>query len=236
VGAHMSSTIYARVSAVDFTGYHWHYTRGASVGVIPTNDEETLIFASTTPQRFMQELRFDLAAGFRAIVSETAPNVAAAMRAGAVGSYHGFAGRRGFLRPAWGPGWALVGDAGYFKDPLTAHGISDALRDAELLARAVLSGNDAALASYQTIRDDLSVPLFTITDAIASFAWDMPALQALHKSLSDEMAREVLHVSHGGAEGVPFGDVHGGARPAVLRDDHREPTIPFTEPISFFGS
>ena len=37
---------------------------------------------------------------------------------------------------ARGPGWALVGDAGSFKDPLTAHGITDALRDAELLARA----------------------------------------------------------------------------------------------------
>lgn len=56
----------------------------------------------------------------------------------------------GFFRRAWGPGWALVGDAGYFKDPLTAHGITDALRDAELLARAILAGGDEALASYQT--------------------------------------------------------------------------------------
>jgi flavin-dependent dehydrogenase len=38
---------------------------------------------------------------------------------------HLFAGRKGYLRQAFGPGWALVGDAGYFKDPLTAHGISD---------------------------------------------------------------------------------------------------------------
>jgi hypothetical protein len=39
------------------------------------------------------------------------------------------------LRRATGPGWALVGDAGYFKDPLTAHGITDALRDAEFLTQ-----------------------------------------------------------------------------------------------------
>ena len=56
-----------------------------------------------------------------------------------------FAGRKGFLRQAFGPGWALVGDAGYFKDPLTAHGITDALRDAELLANAAAGGATAAL-------------------------------------------------------------------------------------------
>ena len=48
---------------------------------------------------------------------------------------------RGFFRVAGGPGWALVGDAGYHKDPITAQGMSDAFRDAELLADAV----DAAL-------------------------------------------------------------------------------------------
>ena len=54
--------------------------------------------------------------------------------------------RRAHLRRAspatsgvpWGPGWALVGDAGYWKDPISAHGLTDALRDAELLARAVI--------------------------------------------------------------------------------------------------
>jgi flavin-dependent dehydrogenase len=202
MGAHMSSIIYTRVSGVHVEGYHWYYKPGTSVGVIPTNDGETLIFAAATEQRFMQELRFDLAAGFRAIVRETSPSLATAIRTAAIGSYHGFAGRRGILRPAWGPGWALVGDAGYFKDPITAHGITDALRDAEVLARAVLSGTDAALAEYQTVRDDLSVALFTISDEIASFAWDLPRLQALHKSLSDEMAREVLHVSNRGPEDV----------------------------------
>src|SRR5262249_57234498 len=134
---------------------------------------ETLVFAAMPQRRFMQDVRFDLAAGFRAIVDATAPGVAAAMRSAAAGRYHGFAGRRGFLRPAWGPGWALVGDAGYFKDPITAHGITDALRDADLLARAVLSGTDTALAEYQAVRDDLSVPLFSISDAVASFAWDL---------------------------------------------------------------
>jgi hypothetical protein len=55
----------------------------------------------------------------------------------------------------------------------------------------------AALAGYQSGRDDLSAGLFSITDDIASFAWDMPRLQALHKSLSDEMSREVADVYAG---------------------------------------
>ncbi len=59
-----------------------------------------------------------------------------------------FAGRQGFLRQAYGPGWALVGDAGYFKDPLTAHGITDALRDAELLANAAAAGSMAGLCRH----------------------------------------------------------------------------------------
>jgi 2-polyprenyl-6-methoxyphenol hydroxylase-like FAD-dependent oxidoreductase len=93
------------------------------------------------------------------------------------------------------PDRALVGDAGYFKDPITAHGISDALRDAELLATAVLIGTDAALRTYQSVRDDLSVSLFDLTDTIASFAWRSDELAALHRRLSDEMKREAAHLS-----------------------------------------
>ena len=197
VGAHMSGVIYTRASGLTLNGYHWHYSRGSSVGVIPTNDGETLVFAATTRQRFLQELRFDLAAGFRTIVREAAPSVHAALSTAAQSPYRGFAGHAGFLRPAWGQGWALVGDAGYFKDPITAHGITDALRDAEALARAVVHGTEAALDEYETVRDHLSEQLFAITDEIASFAWDFSRLQALHKSLSEEMAREVRHVSGG---------------------------------------
>ena len=55
----------------------------------------------------------------------------------ATGNVRVFRGLPGYVRQAWGPGWALVGDAGYWKDPVTSHGLTDALRDAELLARAV---------------------------------------------------------------------------------------------------
>jgi len=103
----------------------------------------------------------------------------------------GFAGQHGYIRQGSGPGWALVGDAGYFKDPLTAHGITDALRDAELLARAAIRGTTDAFAEHEIVRLDLSSRLFDITDEIASFAWTDAEVQTLHRALSAEMTREV---------------------------------------------
>jgi flavin-dependent dehydrogenase len=88
-----------------------------------------------------------------------------------------------------------VGDAAYFKDPITAHGISDALRDAELLARAVARGTGAALAEYELARDALSIRLLEVTDRIASCDWDHAELKALHHALSDEMKREVAAIA-----------------------------------------
>ena len=61
-----------------------------------------------------------------------------------------------FFRKPYGPGWALVGDAGYTKDPITAQGITNAFRDAELCAAALdaaftgLESFDDAMANYQT--------------------------------------------------------------------------------------
>ena len=79
-----------------------------------------------------------------------------------------FGGLPGYLRRPYGRGWALVGDAGYWKDPISAHGLTDALRDAELLARALAAAatgaeiETEALEEYHATRDRLSMPLFTV--------------------------------------------------------------------------
>jgi flavin-dependent dehydrogenase len=112
-----------------------------------------------------------------------------------VEKYRGFSGVTGFFRQSFGPGWALVGDAGYFKDPLTAHGITDALIDAELLAQAAVAGTEAAFAGYQSARDTLAGEHFDVTDAVASFEWDLARVQQLHRALSDEMKKESLAVT-----------------------------------------
>ena len=113
-----------------------------------------------------------------------------------VEKYRGFSGEIGFFRQSFGPGWALVGDAGYFKDPLTAHGMTDALIDAELLAQAAAAGTEAAFAGYQSARDRLAVEHFEVTDAVASFEWDLPKVQQLHRALSEEMKKESLEVTN----------------------------------------
>jgi flavin-dependent dehydrogenase len=125
-------------------------------------------------------------------MEECSPSLAEEMQAGGLSErYRAFPGHPGIYRQSHGPGWALVGDAGYFKDPITAHGITDALCDAELLARAVGRGTEAALADYQSARDALSWELFEITDAIAGYEWDIEELKQLHLNLSKAMNREV---------------------------------------------
>jgi 2-polyprenyl-6-methoxyphenol hydroxylase-like FAD-dependent oxidoreductase len=60
---------------------------------------------------------------------------------------------RGYFRRARGPGWALVGDAGHFKHPVTGQGIGDAVEQAWYVADALL-GADPELAGYQRWRDE----------------------------------------------------------------------------------
>jgi flavin-dependent dehydrogenase len=102
----------------------------------------------------------------------------------------------GFVRQAWGPGWALVGDAGYYKDPITTHGITDAFLGADLLASAVLSAaagvpESVALAGYQTTRDRLSRDLFSVTEEVASYDWDDVGVEPLLRRVSAAMSDEV---------------------------------------------
>jgi flavin-dependent dehydrogenase len=126
------------------------------------------------------------------VLSECAPDLARQLSAATPSErFRGHPGHPGVMRQSHGPGWALVGDAGYFKDPITAHGISDALRDAEYLARAVERGSDEALADYQATRDELSRELFDVTDAIASFDWDLESVKPMHRRLSVAMNNEV---------------------------------------------
>ena len=79
------------------------------------------------------------------------------------------------LRRAYGAGWALVGDAGFHRDAVSAHGISDAFRDAELLAVAIddaLSGRAdeiTALAGYQARRDEALREVFDLTCALVTY-------------------------------------------------------------------
>ena len=183
VGRSAAAVIYVHITGMTDRGTRWHHGPGLAAGAIPTNDGAHCVFVSARPDRYRRALRRDLAAGLHQILAEFA---AGRMQ----GAPRGFAGEPGFFRRAQGPGWALAGDAGYFRDPITAHGITDALRDGWLLAEAALSGTALALADWQAMRDDLSLPLFRVTEAIAALPTDMDHLQALHMQLNAAMKTE----------------------------------------------
>jgi 2-polyprenyl-6-methoxyphenol hydroxylase-like FAD-dependent oxidoreductase len=190
-GKHPGSYVYSYWQGLDLDGTHWHYAPGVAAGAIPTNDGLSCVFVGMPPSRFRVRPAVSLDGLFQHVVSECHHGLARALRgARRVGKCYSFAGREGFLRQPWGEGWALVGDAACFKDPITAHGMTDALRDAELLARAVIRGTTGALADYQEERDSFAVEFCELSDRIASFDWDLDHLQVLHHRLSRLMARE----------------------------------------------
>jgi flavin-dependent dehydrogenase len=192
-GRHATGVVFTYWSGTGVDGYNWYYNTGVSAGVIPTNDGQTCIFASVPQGRFQQTMRQGTDAGYRQVLRECGSDVSAIVeRSERVEKYRGFSGEVGYFRQSFGPGWALVGDAGYFKDPLTAHGITDAFLDAELLAQAAATGTETAFAGYQTARDTLAVAHFEVTDAVASFEWDLARVQQLHRALSDEMKKESI--------------------------------------------
>ncbi len=191
---HTAACVYGYFTGLEDRTFLWAYRPGVSIGLIPTNDARTCVFACVPGHRFGSG-RDGIEALFRQAVAAVDAELAAKLALQEpAGGLRAFAGIPGFLRRSAGPGWALVGDAGYFRDPITAHGITDALRDAELLARAVIRGDDRALSSYQTERDELARTLLDVTDRIASFDWSMDEIQSLHRSLSRAMKAGVDRV------------------------------------------
>jgi 2-polyprenyl-6-methoxyphenol hydroxylase-like FAD-dependent oxidoreductase len=142
---------------------------GRAVAVFPTSDDLTMIYVAAPAAEFAAvrgdleghylagldgcgELRERVRAGFRAERLRTTPDLPAR------------------IHVPHGAGWALAGDAGLVLDPVSAHGISNALRDAELLARAIIDGlggaaggPGAALAGYHRQRDAAARPMFELT-------------------------------------------------------------------------
>jgi 2-polyprenyl-6-methoxyphenol hydroxylase-like FAD-dependent oxidoreductase len=192
-----SAVVYGYFEGIAAAGYEWAYRPGAAAGLIPTNDGVVCVYAGMSAARFRSEVASDIAAGFHAVVAEAFPELPRQLAAGRqVGRFRGFPGVAGTFRRPWGPGWALVGDAAYFKDPITAHGISDALRDAEILARAVIRSRERpaeeaeALAGYERQRDEVTAKHFAVTDAIAGFDWTLGELKDLLFGLSRAMQPE----------------------------------------------
>jgi flavin-dependent dehydrogenase len=119
------------------------------------------------------------------------------------------------VRQAFGPGWALVGDAGYHRDAVTGYGISDAFRDAEFLAVALDQALGAGaeetgpLAAYEQQRDQALREIFEITCRLAAYP-AVPTFIELQKQLSAAIDKQAVELA---AEPIPGERLLATARP-----------------------
>jgi len=112
-GRYATAVIYGHCRGLRAAGYTWYYREGISAGVIPTNGGAHCVFIAVPPARFRDEIRHDISAGYSRTLAELSASLGADVASARFeGALSVFAGRRGYLREAWGPGWALVGDAG----------------------------------------------------------------------------------------------------------------------------
>jgi 2-polyprenyl-6-methoxyphenol hydroxylase-like FAD-dependent oxidoreductase len=166
---------------------------------LPTNDDLTLVVVGW-PAAEASAYRADVEGNYLAtldMVPAFADRVRAATR---VDRFHGGAVRNVFRSP-YGPGWVLVGDAGYAKDPITAQGISDAFADAERVTTALhdaFSGTrsfDDALAAAQAARDRHALPIYEFTTQLATLAPPPPELQQLFAAMAGNQHAQDAFVS-----------------------------------------
>jgi 2-polyprenyl-6-methoxyphenol hydroxylase-like FAD-dependent oxidoreductase len=160
-------------------------------GGAPTNDGLHMVMVNWPAHQF-PEVRADVEAHVERAL-ELAPDFAARVRRGRrVERWYGTAGVPGYFRKPWGRGWALVGDAGYCRDPMTAQGISDSFLDAEGLAAVIdagLSGRGALeelLAAHEAARNERVRPMYEFTNEIATLEPPPPHLQRLFLALRDD--------------------------------------------------
>ncbi len=141
-------------------------------GAIPTNDGLTLLVVGW-PYGESSAYKDDVEASYLKTL-ELAPEVADRVRGATREARFAGGAVPNFFRKPFGPGWALVGDAGYTKDPITAQGISDAFRDAELCSTAfdeTFNGGrpyEDAMAAYHHTRDTAVLPIYEFTTQLAT--------------------------------------------------------------------
>jgi flavin-dependent dehydrogenase len=183
---------YAYFAGLPWDGIELHIADRALAGVFPTHDNEACVWVGTPSADAHAARRRapSRAEAFTDLVTRAAPDLAARLRTGRRTSpVTGMLRAPNLLRRAHGAGWALAGDAGYHRDAVTGHGISDAYRDAHLLAAAldpVLRGDadeGAALGGYQHRRDRALREVFELTLALAAYP-PVPEFIDLQKQLS----------------------------------------------------
>jgi flavin-dependent dehydrogenase len=183
---------YAYYAGIPWAGMEFFVAERSFAGVFPTHQGQACIWvcnpsADAGAVRRSSRSRVE---AFDQLLERSAPQLAERLRqARRTSPVQGMLRQPNQLRQAFGPGWALVGDAGYYRDAVTAYGISDAFRDAELLAVALDQALRAdaeettALARYQQQRDQALREVFEITCRLAAYP-SVPTFVELQKQLA----------------------------------------------------
>ncbi|HEY7062560.1 MAG TPA: FAD-dependent oxidoreductase [Chloroflexota bacterium] len=180
----LQGAVFSYWSGVQAQKFEVHVGDQQVTFAIPTNDGLTLV-ASAWPARDLPSARDNLEAKYLSTLRAVNPDLYERTLAGRREEGFILGATANYFRKPHGPGWALAGDAGYLKDPVTASGITDAFRDAELLAEAVdagLSGRqelETALAGFEARRNEQSAAMYEFTTQLATQEPPPPEMQQL---------------------------------------------------------
>ena len=148
-----------------------------------TNDDLTMVVAGWPFAQFAAN-KMDVDGNYLKTF-DTAPDFAERLRSATRETRIAGTAVPNYFRKPYGPGWALVGDAGYNKDFITAQGISDAFKDAELCATALhdtftgAATFEEAMTTYQKTRDQRVLPMYEFTTGLATLEPPPPEMQQL---------------------------------------------------------
>ena len=179
---------YSYFSGVEQDDIELYVRHHHAFGGVPTNDGLHLVMVNW-PAGDFPSVRADIERHVQQALGSS-PDFAARVREGRREEpWYGTAGVPGYFRKPYGKGWALVGDASYNRDPITAQGISDAFVEAGMLAAtlsAAWSGIgelDAGLAAHEAARNERVRPMYEFTSQLATLEPPPPEMQALFSAL-----------------------------------------------------
>lgn len=185
----VQSNLWSYFTGITLDEVQLHVQPKMGAFAFPSSDGAVLIAANLMYDEFIAA-KADRMAAYRARLRQVAPALDELVgRATPVDRL--YAGcTRAFVRQAAGPGWALIGDAGIKKDPVTAQGIPSAFLTAEWLAEAlgaVFSGRRAmadALSDYGAQRDSFMMPFYDFTVRLAEFNPPSDTLARLYRAIA----------------------------------------------------